>query len=142
MNPTLTDTDISEVLACRDAYHDLAEQFDEPMSRITTTSDSRESTVRDLLRPIIDEMLALDQTNTISTLAAWKGYFANLSSRQKRAPSTLQEYIPFRLDDFGCDHWLAMLRFSMDLHLSQEDMNSVKGIVHAAMVSVVLTNDL
>lgn len=95
-----------------------------------------------LLRPVIKEMFDLDPKNTLATLNAWKGYFATLGSRQKRVPSNLHEYIPVRLADFGCAHWLAMLRFSMDLHLCEEDMESVKGIVHAAMVSVVLTNDL
>lgn len=137
----LTEIDITEVMACRDAYHNLAVQFDEPLSCITSASDQSGSMVRDLLRPIVDEMLALDPSNTVATLAAWKGYFAALGSRQKKAPSTIEEYIPFRLDDFGCNHWLAMLRFSMDLHLTEKDMEEVRGIVHAAMISVVLTND-
>lgn len=108
---------------------------------VAPQSDDHQSIVRGLLQPIVDEMLMLDTENALVTLSAWKDYFAALSSRARDMPKTIDEYIPFRLDDFGCNHWLAMLRFSMDLHLTEAELEESQPFVSVAMVSVVLTND-
>lgn len=132
----LTVADVSDALACRDAYHDL-----HSFSESEDASHGDGSAIRELLQPIAEKMLSLDRSTAKATLSAFNQYFAGFVSRPSQAPANIHDYIPYRLGEFGCEPWLAMLRFSLGLHISECEMEEVQDIVEAAMVSVVLTND-
>ena len=136
----LISVDLTEVADCSNAYSALA-QYACGASEYGIMGIRQGSKILTLLQPVVHNMLCLDRHNARELLCAWQEYFATLGLRDRAAPPTIEEYIPFRSEEFGCHHWLAMLRFSMDLPLTDEKMVEVQPIVSAAMASVILTND-
>lgn len=99
------------------------------------------SPMQRLLTPFVKRLLATDYDLGIEVLGAWRHYYNQVDTKEAEDLSSLEEYIPYRIIDFGSGPWLVMIRFAMGLDVPGEELMSIKAIEDAGLKSAALTND-
>lgn len=94
-----------------------------------------------LLSPLVKRLLAASPDLGLDVLKAWRAYYNTVDTKSASDLAGLDEYLPYRIMDFGSGPWLVMIRYAMDLHLTEEELASVDALSRAALLSAALTND-
>ncbi|MCJ1462660.1 hypothetical protein MMC07_001263 [Pseudocyphellaria aurata] len=99
--------------------------------------------VKKLQSQILAEMMAIDSKRAVTTKKAWTTYIHLASSRPRSAPfASLEEYLPYRINDAGETTWFGTVTFGMALTIPDEEMALCKELVRPAFAAWSLTNDL
>jgi len=94
-----------------------------------------------LLNPLIKALMSTDRHTATEIVAVWRKHFATPDSTAAETVTSFNTYIESRVHTASTEAWLAMLRYSLGLHLSASSLEVVPHITVAAMKSVTLTTD-